>query len=118
MDIRNVGAELDSNAEGTFLGLVEFNGHSVGACSVTGVSPVWEMHPDTDELFYIIEGRFEIVLLEENGERRYSAGAGSVFVVPKGVWHKPGAPGGARFLYHTPGRSLHSDAQDPSVSDD
>ena len=113
MEVKNILAELAASPEGTFLDTVDFNGSSFGACRITGVSPVWEMHPDTDEFFYIIDGEFEITLLEECGPSHHRAPAGSAFVVPKGLWHKPGAPNGARFIYFTPGTSLHSEAEDP-----
>ncbi len=116
MDIKNILRELEKEPQGTFLNVAKFNDRNVGACSVTGISPVWEMHPDTDELFYIIAGEVSFTLLEDTGEKNYQAGAGSVFVVPKGIWHKPGAPDGATFLYFTPGQSLHSDADDPRSS--
>ena len=71
------------------------------------------MHPDTDEFFFILEGRFEIVLLGEEPPGRHVADAGSVFVVPAGTWHKPAAPEGCKFIHITPGESLHSEAEDP-----
>jgi len=77
------------------------------------VSPVWEMHPDTDEFFYVLEGTFEITLLTDTGPICHVAPAGSTFVIPRGLWHKPAAPNGAKFMYMTPGQSLHSDAEDP-----
>ena len=113
MDVKHIRDELAANPPGTFLDLVEFNGRSFGACDITGVSPVWEMHPDTDEFFLILDGEFEITLLLADGPESFKAPAGSTFVVPRGIWHKPGAPNGARFVYHTPGQSLHSDAEDP-----
>lgn len=117
MEVKNVVEELSRHPEGTFLDLVEFNGNSFGAFSITGVSPVWEMHPDTDEFFHVLEGETRFILLEESGEQEYVALAGSVFVVPKGIWHKPGAPQGAKIFYFTPGQSLHSHAADPRQSD-
>ena len=109
-DVRDV---LAQHPEGSFLEVASMNGHSIGACDISGTSPVWEMHPDTDELFYIIEGEFEITLLETDEPVTCRAPAGTTFVVPKGVWHKPAAPKGAKFLYYTPGSTLHSDAADP-----
>ncbi len=106
---------LSANAEGSFLDLCDFNQHSFGSCRITGVSPVWEMHPDTDEFFHILEGEMNICLLLDTGKEDVTVSAGSVFVVPRGVWHKPGAPDGASFVYFTPGQSLHSDAEDPRV---
>lgn len=112
MDITDVRKLLAENPEGSFLDFSAFNGTSFGTCSVTGISPGWEMHPDTDEFFYVIEGTVEITLLEDK-QNHYTAPAGSSFVVPKGVWHKPGAPEGAKFIYYTPGESLYSESEDP-----
>lgn len=113
MKIADVMAELARHPEGTFLDLLAFNNHNFGACSITGVSPVWEMHPDTDEFFHILQGRFEVTLLEGEQPVHQVVEPGCSFVVPRGVWHKPAAPSGAKFLYFTPGTSLHSDADDP-----
>ena len=113
MIIKNVFAELAAHQEGSFIDLMPFNGRNVGTCDITGTSPVWEMHPDTDEFFYILEGEFEITLLQNEQPEHFVAEAGSVFVVPKGIWHKPAAPKGAKFIFYTPGTSLHSDAEDP-----
>lgn len=112
MEIKDVSAELAKHPDETFLNLVGFNGHNLGACSVTGESPVWEMHPDTDELFFVLEGSFEITLWNEGVETHHTAPQGSTFVVPKGIWHKPAAPDGAKFMYLTPGTSLH--CEDPA----
>lgn len=113
MKVLDVEKELSKHPEGTFLDLLEFNNSHFGACDITGVSPVWEMHPDTDEFFYILEGQFAIVLLDGEAPSRYIIDSGSSFVVPIGIWHKPGAPNGCKFLHFTPGESLHSEADDP-----
>lgn len=117
MRIMNIDAELSASNEGQFLDILEFNGKSFGACRISGISPVWEMHPDTDEFFHILEGEAEFLLLEDSGEKKYTAPAGSVFAIPKGIWHKPGSPKGVKFMYYTPGISLHSEAEDPRESD-
>ena len=113
MEITDVMKLLSNNPEGSFLEFSAFNDHTFGTCDVTGVSPGWEMHPDTDEFFHVLEGEFEITLRLDEGEEHHVVPAGSVFVVPRGIWHKPAAPGGAKFMYFTPGQSLHSDAADP-----
>ncbi|MEM6254319.1 MAG: cupin domain-containing protein [Cyanobacteria bacterium P01_D01_bin.156] len=116
MEPKNVYTELAAHPEGSFLDIVAFNDSNLGACSITGVSPVWEMHPDTDEWFYILEGEFEMTLLEGEEPQHFKAEAGSTFVIPKGIWHKPGAPEGCKFIYFTPGQTLHSDKDDPRSS--
>ena len=46
---------------------------------------VWHNHPDTDEVFIVIEGSMKIEL--EDGIVELNAG--EMYVVPKGVQHKP-----------------------------
>lgn len=48
---------------------------------------VWHHHPDTDEVFIIIEGALDIEF--RDGKVRLEEG--EMFVVPKGVEHKPAA---------------------------
>jgi mannose-6-phosphate isomerase-like protein (cupin superfamily) len=47
-----------------------------------------EMHPDGDELLYLVEGAINVILDEEAGERCLSLQPGQAFVVPCGVWHR------------------------------
>jgi len=117
MQVVNVVEKLAQTKSGDFIDLLVFNDGSLGAVDIKGISPVWEMHPDTDELFYVIEGRLEIELLCEDGSEHYAANAGETLVVPKTYWHKPGAPDGAKFIYLTPGQSIHSDKPDPRLDD-
>ena len=113
MEVLDVAKELSRHPAGTFLNILKFNDSYFGACDITGVSPVWEMHPDTDEFFFILDGQFEIVLLDEKAPSKYIVDPGASFVVPVGTWHKPGAPNGCKFIHFTPGESLHSEADDP-----
>lgn len=113
METTDVLALLADHPDGSFLEFGSFNGRTFGSCSIEGVSPGWEMHPDTDEFFYVIEGTVEITLLENEEPEHYVMPAGCSFVVPRGIWHKPGAPGGAKFIYFTPGESLYSEEDDP-----
>jgi len=48
---------------------------------------VWHNHTDTDEVFIVIEGEMKIEFENENVE----LGEGDMYVVPKGVEHKPSA---------------------------
>ncbi|NIR27201.1 MAG: cupin domain-containing protein, partial [Gammaproteobacteria bacterium] len=46
---------------------------------------IWHSHPDTDEVFYVIDGSMVIQLRDGQVELK----AGQMFIVPKGVEHKP-----------------------------
>lgn len=46
---------------------------------------VWHDHPDTDEVFIVLDG--EMAIAFRDGTVKLSAG--EMFVVPKGVEHKP-----------------------------
>jgi mannose-6-phosphate isomerase-like protein (cupin superfamily) len=46
---------------------------------------VWHSHPDTDDFFLVIEGELDIELRD----RVVTLGAGELFVVPRGVEHRP-----------------------------
>jgi len=64
--------------------IAEMNDYQFKLARVKGEF-VWHDHPDTDEVFIVIKGVLEI----EFRDGRVSIGAGEMFVVPKGVEHKP-----------------------------
>lgn len=79
----------------------------------SGQSP-WERHPDGDELLYVLEGEVEITVLIQEGRNMRTIRAGSFFVVPQGLWHRQLSRGIAVQFGATPGRTEHSQAEDPS----
>ena len=61
---------------------------------------LWHAHADTDEFFLVLDGRFDIALRDADGtERTVELYQGDVFVVPKGVQHKPSSPGGSILMF-------------------
>jgi mannose-6-phosphate isomerase-like protein (cupin superfamily) len=61
---------------------------------------VWHVHADTDEFFLVLDGQFDIALRDADGsERTVSLRQGDVFVVPKGMQHKPSSPGGSILMF-------------------
>lgn len=50
---------------------------------------VWHSHPETDELFMVVEGTLVIQLRDGD----VVVGPGQLYVVPKGVEHRPVAEG-------------------------
>ena len=59
---------------------------------------VWHNHPDTDEVFIVIEGSMCIEL--EDG--KVELNAGEMYVVPKGVMHKPHAENECKIMLVEP----------------
>src|SRR5580658_4211132 len=102
-------AEQDAAA---FPRLDSFNSGAVHVGRFSGQSP-WELHRDADELLHILDGEVEITLLTNDGRFRQIIPAGSIFVVPKGMWHRQVARPHATMLAVTPAHSENSFAEDP-----
>ena len=65
---------------------------------------VWHVHENTDEFFLILDGRFDIAIRDGSGsEQTVTLTKGDVYVVPKGVEHKPSSPGGAILMFEPAG---------------
>jgi len=74
-----------------------FNGHDVMVVKVKGEFN-WHSHPDTDDFFLVLKGRLTIQLRD----RDVKLGPGELFVVPKGVEHRPVAEEEAHLLLIEP----------------
>ena len=61
-----------------------FNGHDLMVVKVKGEF-VWHEHPDTDDFFLVLQGRLTI----EMPDGPVVLGPGEMFVVPRGVQHRP-----------------------------
>ncbi len=59
---------------------------------------IWHDHPDTDETFIVIDGHLRI----DFRDRAVDLKAGEMFVVPKGIEHKPFAPVETKLLLIEP----------------
>ncbi|MFJ5991612.1 cupin domain-containing protein [Lentzea sp. NPDC092896] len=81
------------------------NDYDVRVAKVEG-EHVWHVHDDTDEFFLVLDGELHIGLRESGGERTVVLGKGEVFTVPRGTFHKPVAPHGARILLFEPSGTL------------
>jgi len=64
--------------------VAEFNGHDVMVVKTQGEF-VWHKHDETDDLFLVLRGELVIELRDGSVTLR----AGDLFVVPKGVEHRP-----------------------------
>lgn len=88
---------------------------TLGVMRYSGRTP-WERHPDGDELLHVLEGAVDVTILTDDGSRQVSLDAGSVFVCPKGLWHRQLPRPLVTMLYGTPTRNGEASfADDPRV---
>jgi mannose-6-phosphate isomerase-like protein (cupin superfamily) len=66
--------------------VAKFNGCDVMVVKVQDEF-VWHKHDETDDFFLVLKGRLEIELRD----RTIALGAGELFIVPKGIEHRPRA---------------------------
>ena len=80
-------------ADGMTVGIVEMD---------TPPPHAGEMHPDGDEVIYIISGRVRI-LGDSNPEDPLELGPGGACIIPKGEWHRIEILEPVKLVHITPG---------------
>ena len=83
--------------------LAEFNGQQLKIAKVKGEF-VWHNHADEDELFLVIKGSLSIAFKDKTIELQ----EGELFIVPKGVEHKPFAKDECHLLLIEPASLKHT----------
>jgi len=76
---------------------------------------VWHVHEHTDEVFLVLDGRFDVTLREDGGERTVSLRQGDLFVVPKGTEHMPSSPGGSILMFEPSGTVTTGDRHEGEI---
>jgi mannose-6-phosphate isomerase-like protein (cupin superfamily) len=80
---------------------------------------VWHVHEETDEVFLVLGGEFNVSLRDADGsERTVVLGQGDVFVVPKGTPHKPSSPGADILMFEPGGTLTTGDSHEGAIPDD
>lgn len=98
MDKINLGDKLAQFSEHYAPKIVAgFNNHEVMVVKAKGEF-VWHKHDDTDDFFLVLKGRLTIQLRDRDIE----LAPGEVFVVPRGVEHRPVATEEAHVLLIEP----------------
>jgi mannose-6-phosphate isomerase-like protein (cupin superfamily) len=69
--------------------VARYNDNEVRLVKVEGEF-IWHQHPDTDELFFVLDGTLEL----EMRDRTVTLGPGELFVMPQGTEHRPCARNG------------------------
>lgn len=77
--------------------IAEMNDYQFKLAKVEGEF-VWHDHPDTDEVFIVVEGNLTI----EFRDGKVEIASGEMYVVPKGVEHKPRAGSECKILLIEP----------------
>lgn len=77
---------------------------------------LWHVHEHTDEFFLVLDGQFDIAL-RDPAERTVTLHKGDVFVVPKGVEHKPSSPGGSILMFEPSGTATTGDRHEGEIPD-
>lgn len=77
--------------------IAEMNGYQFKLVKIEG-DFVWHAHADTDETFVVLDGRLRIDFRDGS----ITLGRGEMYVVPRGVEHKPYAEGEVKLLLIEP----------------
>lgn len=80
------------------------DGLTIGAPHMMREPPhAGEMHPDGDELLFLISGKVTVVLEDQKPPRRVDLLPGHALIVPQGVWHRVLLGEPSQILHVTPG---------------
>jgi mannose-6-phosphate isomerase-like protein (cupin superfamily) len=77
--------------------VAQLNNYDVMVVKVKGEF-VWHKHDETDDFFLILQGELDIQMRD----RTVTLGPGEIFIVPKGVEHRPVARGEVHMLLIEP----------------
>lgn len=85
--------------------IAELNGQHVKIAKVEGEF-IWHDHANEDELFFVIDGELQMELRD----RTITLQAGEIFVVPRGVEHRPVAKVPTSILMFEPVSTVNTGA--------
>lgn len=82
---------------------IEVDGITIGIATMSENSPHGgEMHPDGDEVLYLITGHVRVVF-EDADYEVVDMHPGQGLIVPKGAWHRVDILEPSQIMYATPG---------------
>lgn len=77
---------------------------------------VWHVHEHTDEFFLVLDGRFDVSIRDADGrESTVELHKGDVYVVPRGVEHRPSSPGGSILMFEPSGTLSTGDSHEGEI---
>src|SRR5438128_6212866 len=106
--------EVERKRSGAFATLAPFRDGNIFSAKFAG-DGAWERHPNGDELVQIVDGSATLHTMTEDGPQSYALSAGTVVIVPQGVWHRFHSPDGVSLVTATPKPTEHLtvDVEDP-----
>jgi len=90
--------------------VAQFNGHDIMVVKAKDKF-VWHSHPDTDDFFLVLKGKLTIEL----PDRSIHLEPNDLFIVPKGVEHRPIAHGEVHLLIIEPVGTPNTGDQETAV---
>ena len=93
--------------------IAELNDYQFKVVKIQGEF-VWHNHPDTDEVFFVIEGSMNIEFENETVQLN----EGEMLVVPKGVEHKPYADSECKVMLVEPRGVVNTGDADSDLTAD
>jgi mannose-6-phosphate isomerase-like protein (cupin superfamily) len=86
------------------------NGRLMGALRISEGLSHWEMHPDGDEILYLLSGSVDVELEDE--QRCIRLSDMTACVVPCGTWHRTVVHQPGKMIFITPGNGTqHREAE-------
>src|ERR1041384_6888417 len=77
-----------------------FNGHDIMVVKLLGPFP-WHSHPETDDFFFVLKGTLRLDY-RDPGEKSVFLNPGELFIVPRGIEHRPFAESEVELLLIEP----------------
>lgn len=103
----------EAEANGAIREIGRLEERFLGVMRFSGTTP-WERHPDGDELLHVLDGEVDVRVLTDDGPVDVAVPAGSLFVCPRGFWHRQTPRAAATVFFATPtATSEASWADDP-----
>jgi mannose-6-phosphate isomerase-like protein (cupin superfamily) len=103
---RNVGRlrdQLNKLAKRANEQLGSFDAATIGIGRYVPGSSPWERHRNGDELLLVTDGEVQIEILDDDGTSHVEQlKEGTLFVVPRGLWHQLTASANVNILYISP----------------
>ena len=105
-----------TDTTGYFTRLADYRDGGIFAAGFSGVSQ-WERHNTGDEIVQVLKGAATLTMKISGGEEKLALEAGTIAVVPQGVWHQFSAPDGVTIMTTTPQPTEHIPDEQPPLDD-